>query len=373
MSNIYDTHYIYVILQKVPTRVAAQKNTNLVIYFISMKNSLFSTLASHSFLWVTAVALLVCSPLQAADFSEAKPVRLVVPTAPGGPNDIVARATGLFLGRTNGRKYVIENRAGASGLIGATFVSQAEPDGNTLLIAGAGSFLLEREPDSPKIDLMNELAMIGIVAGAPILIATDTRHGPVSLERLVQDSVRNRQPLSWGSSGTATFGYFLGQSILSRAGAGETVHVPYKGGPQALIDVAGGHLQLAVVTLSGALPLLQSGQIRAIAISSPVRSPFLPNTPTFTEIGYGDLTFLPWFALLAPKNTPPALLNDLRRDLSVIRKDPEFIEAMSAASLQVSSVETSRTNQSIRAEIEQWGRLQRAHSDKRPTEAKSPP
>ncbi len=324
-----------------------------------MTRTLRAVLASPLLLCAVAAALLLICPAQAADAPDTKPVRLVVPAAPGGPTDIVARTTGIFLSRANGRKYVVENRAGASGLIGATYVSQAEPDGATLLIAGAGSFLLAREPDSPKIDLMTDLAPIGIIAGAPTLIVTDARQGATTLERLVEDSVRNRKPLSWGSPGVSTFGYFLGQSVLNRAGAGETIHVPYKSGPQALLDVAGGSVQFAVVTLSGALPLLQSGQIRALAISSPSRSAQVPTTPTFTELGYGDLTFLTWFALLAPKNTPAALLNDLRRDLAAIKKDPEFIEALAVASLQVSPVEPHNTNKFVRAEMEHWGRLQR--------------
>jgi tripartite-type tricarboxylate transporter receptor subunit TctC len=311
--------------------------------------------------------------VQAADGPDNKPVRLVVSAAPAGPIDIVARAVGVFLGRTNGRKYVVENRAGASGLLAATFVSQAEPDASTLLVTGAGSFLLAREPDSPKVDLMTDLAPIAIVAGAPTLFVTDARQGAPSLARLVEDSVRSRKPVSWGSAGVSTFGYFLGQSVFTRAGAGETIHVPYKGGSQALLDVAGGNVQVGVVVLSGALPLLQSGQLKALAISSPARNPQVPYAPTFAELGYGDLTFLTWFAILAPKNTPAAAMNDLRRDLALIKKDPEFIEAMSVASLQVSPVEPSNTNKFIRAEMEHWSRLQQPASDKRPGDAKSRP
>jgi tripartite-type tricarboxylate transporter receptor subunit TctC len=300
-------------------------------------------------------------------------VRLVVPSAPGGPADIVARSLGLFLGRANQRKYVSENRAGASGLIGAAHVAQAEPDGNTLLIAGAGSFLLAREPDSPKIDLMEDLEMIGIIAGSPMLIVTDTRQGPTTLKRLVEDSARHKKPLSWGSPGVSTFGYFLGQSVLRRAGAGEAIHVPYKGGSQALTDLLSGNLQMVSMTVSGALPLILSGQLQAVAISSAARNPLLPNTPTYSELGHKDLTSLIWFALLAPRNTPASTVNQLRRDLSLVRKDPEFIEAMKAASLDVSALEPARTKAFVQTEIERWSRFQRENTPPRSAEPPARP
>ena len=245
-----------------------------------------------------------------------RPVRIVVPFAPGGSFDLIARDLSTKLAALWGQPVVIDNRAGAGGNIGAQAVIAAPADGYTLLFWGDGVLANPLLYAKPPFDAIKDLAGVALVATAPQVLVSNAKTGPATMKQVIA----SKEPLNYGTAGNGSPGH-LAAELMKRQGAAQLSHVPYKGGGQALTDLMGGQIQLVSTGLPACIGFIQSGRIQAIAVTSRTRLKSLPDVPTVAETlpGYEVDT---WFGFMAPKATPDAVRNKVAADLRKLMADP---------------------------------------------------
>ena len=262
-------------------------------------------------------ALWFCTAFAQTNFPD-KPVKVIVPFAPGGSFDIIARDLSTKLSALWGQPVLIDNRAGAGGNIGAQAVIASPADGYTLLFWGDGVLANPLLYQKPPFDAIKDISGVALVATTPQVLVSNPKNGPHTLNELLN----SRQPLNYGTAGNGTPGH-LSAELLKRQGATQLSHVPYKGGSQALTDLMGGQIQLVSTGLPACIAYIKSGRIEAIAVTSKNRIKSLPNTPTVAESipGFEVDT---WFGFMAPKGTPDAVRNKISADLRKIMADPSL-------------------------------------------------
>lgn len=240
-----------------------------------------------------------------------KPVRIIVPFAPGGATDIVTRIVGQKLGEVWGQTVVVDNRAGAGGNIGADLAAKGTPDGYTLFMP-SGSVMTANVHMYKKIpfDPVKDFAPITNVANGPQIVAVGNNVAAKNIKELI--ALSKSRPLNFGSAGVGTQTHLAAENFLFSAGMNAT-HVPYKGEGPALSDLAGGQIQMVTPNLSAAINLVNAGKIRALAVTSKQRVPQLPNVPTVAETVPG-FENLGWFGLVAPAGTPKAIITKIHAD-----------------------------------------------------------
>ena len=252
-----------------------------------------------------------------------RPIRLIIPFTPGGVTDTSGRYIAEQLTLKLGQQVIADNRPGASGNIGAQMVASAEPDGYTLLLGYAGTLSINPSLfDKVPFDSMKDFAPIGKIGDAIlILVANNDFPGKTWAEALAI-SKKDPNGLSYGTSGAGGTPHIAGELLKQKTGA-NLVHVPYKGGGQALIDLLGGNIPLVYTAVAGANQYVKSGRIKAIAVSSAKRSPGLPDVPTFIESGVKDFEIDDWVGILAPAKTPKPIVMKLNQALNEILNSPE--------------------------------------------------
>ena len=263
-----------------------------------------------------------------------RPVTLVIPFPPGGATDVNGRIIGQRLSKELGQPVVIENRAGAGTIIGASYVSKATPDGYTLLVSSGTTFTVNPaiRPNLPY-DPVKGFEPIGI-AGRLALILLANSEVPVKTVKQFVDYVKaSPGKYSYASYGTGTTSHFAGETILHAAGLKMT-HVPYKGSAPAMTDLMGGQVAFSVDTVSAAIPQLKSGKIKAIAVTTAKRSTLLPDVPSLAESGYPDIDMDSWLILAAPKGLPPEAKTRLEKALAATMADPDTRARLSAQGLE---------------------------------------
>ena len=245
-----------------------------------------------------------------------KPVKIIVPFAPGGSFDLIARDLSTKLAALWGQPVVIDNRAGAGGNIGAQAVIAAPADGYTLLFWGDGVLANPLLYPKPPFDAIRDLSGVTLVATAPQVLVSNPKNGPNTMKEVLAA----KDPLNYGTAGNGSPGH-LAAELMKREGAKQLSHVPYKGGGQALTDLMGGQIQLVSTGLPACIGFIKSGRIQAVAVSSKARIKNLPNVPTVAETipGYEVDT---WFGFMAPKATPDAVRTKVAADLRKVMADP---------------------------------------------------
>ena len=219
---------------------------------------------------------------------------VVVPYAPGGGADLLGRLVVEGFQAAGANKVLVLNQPGVAGTVGSRQVAQAVPDGTTWLVSGIGSHVIAPQWQSVSYDPFRDFEHLAVLGGYPSVLVTRTGKGYQRLQDL-------RSPINWASPGTGSHGHLLGVAIMQHLGLRDAVHVPYKGGAMAMNDLLGGHVDLAVMTLTSFLPQARNPEIRALAVTSAKRLDQLPQVPTFAELGFKDLTALTWFSLSAPR------------------------------------------------------------------------
>lgn len=219
---------------------------------------------------------------------------VVVPYAPGGGADLLGRLVVEAFSAAGAHKVVVANAPGVAGTIGSRQVAQSAADGSHWLISGIGSHVIAPQWQTVPYDAFRDFQHLAILGGSPSVLVTHLRKGHQRLQDL-------RSPLSWASPGSGSHGHLLGAAIMQQLGLRDAVHVPYKGGAMAMNDLLGGHVDLAVMTLTSFLPHARNPQVKALAVTSARRIEQLPSAPTFAELGFKDLTAFTWFALSAPR------------------------------------------------------------------------
>jgi len=252
-----------------------------------------------------------------------RPIRLIIPFTPGGVTDTSGRYIAEQLTLKLGQQVIADNRPGASGNIGAQMVASAEPDGYTLLLGYAGTLsinpsLFEKVP----FDSLKDFAPIGKIGDAILILVANNDFPGKTWTEVLTISKKDPNGLSYGTSGSGGTPHIAGELLKQKTGA-NLVHVPYKGGGQALIDLLGGNIPLVYTAVAGANQYVKSGRIKAIAVSSAKRSPGLPDVPTFIESGVKEFEIDDWVGLLAPAKTPKPIVMKLNQALNEILNSPE--------------------------------------------------
>ncbi len=257
-----------------------------------------------------------------------KPIRLVVPFTPGGVTDTSGRLIAAQLSRRLGQQVIVDNRPGASGNIGTQQVAAAEPDGHTLLLGFDGTLVINPHV-FPKVgfDTLKDFAPIGKIGDAVLILVAHPNFQAKTLKDVIALSKSQAGGLSYGTSGTGGTPHIAGELLRQRTGA-NLVHVPYKGGGQAMTDVLGGNIPLVYTAVAGAVSHVKSGKLHAVAVSSAQRAPSLPEVPTFIEAGLNDFDINSWVGLLAPAKTPRAIVDKLNTELNAVLNDPVVRERL---------------------------------------------
>lgn len=252
-----------------------------------------------------------------------KPIRLIIPFTPAGITDTSGRYIAEQLTNKLGQSVIVENHPGASGNIGTAMVANAEPDGYTLLLAFDGTMVINPNVFSKvNFDTVKDFAPIGKIGDAILILVANNNFPGKTLSEVISIAKKEPNGLSYGTSGTGGTPHIGGELLKQKTGA-NLVHIPYKGGGQALIDVLGGSIPLVYTAVAGANQYISSGKLTAIAVSSSKRAPSMPNVPTFMESGVDNFEVSSWVGILAPAKTPKPIIERLNKALNEILQTPE--------------------------------------------------
>ncbi|MDQ6680853.1 MAG: tripartite tricarboxylate transporter substrate binding protein [Pseudomonadota bacterium] len=300
------------------------------------------------------IALL--TPLAAraqADWPQ-KPIRLVVPYAPGGSADTLGRLIAKHLGEAFKQTVVVDNKAGAGGLIGSEMVAKAPPDGYTLLVSGIGSHVIAPVESPQHYDPMKDFTHIAMLAGPPLALVVNAEQPYKDFKSFVRHVAADPNGLSWGSPGQGTHGYLTGE-LFRAATKLKMVHISYKGAGPAVADLVANQIPAAFMTLSSANAHVQSGKLRLLALTSAKRLPEYPNVPTLAELGYPALTGITWFALSGPAKMPSALVDKINAEVRRGMKTPAITAQLKLESMETADMDAAAFTRFVAAEIERWG------------------
>ncbi len=293
----------------------------------------------------------------AAQAYPSRPIQFVVPYPPGGGNDIFARALSGPLQESLGQSVVVDNRAGAGGTIGTALVATAKPDGHTLLLGSSGALAI-----APSLigklpyDATKDLAPITMLARVPNILAVHPSIPARSVKELIALAKSNKIGLTFGSSGIGGSGHLAGELFNSMAGTKMT-HVPYRGTGLSVTALVSGEIAVTFENMMTLLPHVKAGRIRALAITSPHRSPVVPELPTVAESGLPGYSAGPWFAILTTAGTPKEIVTLLNRDLTKILKRPDVVKALSAAGAEIAPGTPEELAEYLRAETARWAKV----------------
>jgi tripartite-type tricarboxylate transporter receptor subunit TctC len=293
---------------------------------------------------------------QATPAYPVKPVRVVVPFTPGASNDIVARLVAGKLGEAWGQQFIIDNRAGAGGLVGADTVAKAAPDGYTLLLSNPGpnvnSPLLSKK--SPY--RVGDFAPVIYFGYAPLLIFTNPAL-PVKNPRELLDYLKaNAGKVNWGSSGNGS-SLHIGLALFQAATGVSVTHIPYKGSGPALVDLVGGQIQFMHTTTVSAEAQIRGGRVRVVGVAAARRVALLPEVPTLAESGIKDAEAIVWFGMAAPLNTPRAVIDKLNRESNRILGLPDVKKRLDELGLEVQGGTPEEFQRFITNEVTRLNRL----------------
>jgi tripartite-type tricarboxylate transporter receptor subunit TctC len=307
-------------------------------------------------------SIVLCAPANAQPYPD-RPVRLIVPYAPGGGVDIVARALGQELTKRLGQQIVIENKTGAGGNIGTDAVAKATPDGYTLLIASPANAVNPTLYSKLPFDPVRDLTPVALIATVPaVLLASPTL--PVkTVKELVALGKAKPGTLNFGSGGSGTTEHLAGEMFNTQAGL-DMLHVPYKGGAAVLPDLISGQISLFFVNQLFALPYVKAGTVKALGVASDERSAALPDVPTFAEAGFADFRVSVWYGIMAPAATPKDIVAKLNREIVAALASPEMRDRLQAMSAKPLPGTPAQFGAFFAEEMTRWARVVKASGAK---------
>jgi tripartite-type tricarboxylate transporter receptor subunit TctC len=261
----------------------------------------------------------------------AKPVRIIVPYAPGGAVDIVARAVAQELTKRLGQTVLVDNRTGAGGNIGSDAVAKSAPDGYTLLMASPANTINPSLYTKMPYEPMRDLVPIALIGSVPAVLIANRALPVQNVKELVVLAKARPGALIYGSGGSGSTEHLAGEMFKSVAHV-DILHVPYKGGAQVMTDLLGGQIALMFVNQLAALPPVTAGRVKALAVASAERSEALPQVPTFAESGYPDLKVSVWWGVMGPAAMPKEIVAQLNREIVSALSSPEMKERLKTLS-----------------------------------------
>ena len=289
-----------------------------------------------------------------------KPIRLIVPFTPGGVTDTSGRLIAEQLSKRLGQQVIVDNRPGASGNIGTQQVAVAAPDGYTLVLAFDGTMVINPHVfDKVPFDTLRDFSPVGKIGDAVLILVAHPSVPVRTLQDVIALSKSQPGGLSYGTSGTGGTPHIAGEQLKLRTGA-NLVHVPYKGGGQAMIDVLGGQIPLVYTAVAGAQGQVKTGKLRAIAVSSAQRSKSLPDVPTFIESGVTDFEINSWVGLLAPAKTPKAIIDRLNTELNAVLNDAEVRDKLNVMGIAATPGTAEKFADEMKRDLARYGPVVKA-------------
>jgi len=304
--------------------------------------------------------LAVLAPVAQAQSYPTKPIRLIVPFPPGGGNDVIARVIAQKLGERLGQQVIVDNRAGANGIVGLQALMQSPPDGYTLAVGAAGPLAVNPSLyDKLPYDPLKDFSPITNMVNYPLLLVVHPSVPVKNTQDLINLAKAKPKQLYFASPGSGNSGHLAGELLNSMANV-QTVHVPYKGQGPALSDLISGQVQMLYSSIPSVLPQVKSGQLNALAVGSAKRVPSLPDIPTISESGVPGYEAYSWVGMVAPAKTPKDIVNRLNREIVDILKQKDVSEKLNQQGALPVGDSPEQFGAYIKTEIEKWGAVVRA-------------
>jgi tripartite-type tricarboxylate transporter receptor subunit TctC len=311
----------------------------------------------HRFLAGTVLAL--AAGLAAAQAYPTKPIRLLVPSQPGGSVDKLSRAVGKRLQEKLGQPVVVDNRSGAGGTIAAEAAATAAPDGYTLMMGTVASLATNVSLEKLRYDPLKDFAPVTLVGLQDLVLVVSAANGARSVADLVAQARKDPAKFSYSSAGRGTGGHLSGE-LFSQISGVPMLHVPYKGVAQASNDVIGGQVTLTFASLATAQPLVLAGKVRPLAVTGRKRSETYPELPTMEEAGMKGYESSTWYALIAPAGTPQAIVQRLNAEIVAMLKEPQVREQFKDEGIELVGSTPQELTAHMTSEIEKWRRVIRS-------------
>ena len=308
-----------------------------------------------------SAALMVCSAAHAAapaggpDYPS-RPLRVIVPWVVGGGTDIVARIVTPKLTEALGQQILIDNRPGANGIVGSEIAARATPDGYTMVLEAVEHVINASTYAKLPYDTIKDFAPVGLVAAHSLVLIVPPSFPASSVKELAALAKSKPGELNFGSWGEGSLAHLSGELFKNSAGLTMT-HVPYKGAPQAIIDMLGGRLPLMFTTMPTGAPQVKQGRLRALAVTNREREPLLPEVPTMIESGYPGFEVDSWRGLYVPAGTPKAIITRLNRELVKVLQMPDVKERIVAAGFAPVSGTPEALDAFGKAELAKWSKV----------------
>lgn len=307
-----------------------------------------------------AFALSLCVAGAALAAYPERTITIVVPTAPGGGNDVMARTVGQKMSTLLGQPVIVENKAGANGAIASEFVARAAPDGYTLMLGYVATHAMNPALQKLRYDPVADFAPIGLLATSQTLMVANAKAGIRDAQDLVAQLRARPDKFAYASAGNGTAPHFAAE--LFKISTGVTMlGVAYKGAAPAVTDTISGQTQVMFPSLFTALPFVKSGQLKALGVAGPKRSPLLADLPTLKEQGIQGVDVQQWYGLFAPARTPPEIVNALNKALQQSLADKEIVRRLAEHGADAEASTPAQFGALVRAELAKWrGVVQRA-------------
>jgi tripartite-type tricarboxylate transporter receptor subunit TctC len=305
------------------------------------------------------LAIVLCLLLPCAAAAEdvpSKPIKLIVPFPPGGPNDIIARVVGQRMSEIARQPVVIDNRSGQAGVLGTDAVAKANPDGYTIGIVSSSALVISPTMEKVGYDVQKDLAPVTLVATVPEMLVVASNVPAKSMSELVALAKSQPGKLNFASAGTGGITHLAGELFKLTAKI-DIVHVPYRGAAPAINDLLGQQVQMAFLDLPVILPHIKAGTLRGIALGAPARASTAPDIPTTAEVGMPDILIENWYGMIAPAATPPAVVAALNKVATQAMADPSVKEKLADQGLTLEPQTPDEFRALINAETRKWAKV----------------
>jgi tripartite-type tricarboxylate transporter receptor subunit TctC len=308
----------------------------------------------YAVLQAAGLALALSTAAAAQDYP-AKPLRLIIPFPPGGSNDVVGRMIATHLGERLGKQVVVDNRSGAGGVIGTEIAANSPPDGYTLLVISIAHSV---NPWLYRLnyDPLKSFTPVGILASGPNVLAVNPALPVNSVKELVALAKQKPGDIQYASAGVGSFQHLGGELFKLEAGV-DMLHVPFKGGGPAMIDVIGGHTKLVFSSLVQTTPHIKSGKLKALATGGAKRSPVLPDVPTVKEAGVPTYEAVNWWGIVAPAGTPQPIIEKVHKELTAVQASPEVQKQFSSEGAEIVQMSPAEFGAFMEKEMKKWERV----------------
>ncbi len=315
--------------------------------------------AAARVLLIASSGLMAAGPATAADVYPSKTIRLVVPFAPGGGSDIVARLLSPKMTEALGQTVVVDNRAGASANLGAAIVAKAAPDGYTLLLANANYTINPSLFKSLPFDPVREFAPVALLANVTNVLAIHPSIPAKSVKELISFAKAHPGQLNFASPGNGTSSHLAGE-LFRQVAKIEVVHIPYKGATPAITDLIAGQVSFTMASVLSVLPYAKQGRLRMLAVTTAKRSGALPDIPTISEAGLPGFEVSNWYGILATGGTPRPAVDRLNSELARIARVPDLAEKLAAQGADPATGTPEEFERFIQAELKKWSAVVRS-------------